>query len=91
MLIHFEEENFSRQLYGVEERRAQNTTSWLCNIIAYPPSSWGQEASKVVFLADLPFFHCAGPIRICVEGQRLTKAFTVADATDSSKVTPDGS
>lgn len=46
----------------------------------------------MVFLADLPFFHCAGPIRICVEGQGLTKAFTVADATESSsKVTPDGS
>lgn len=46
----------------------------------------------MVFLADLPFFHCAGPTRICVEGQRLTKAFSVADAAESSsKVTPDGS
>lgn len=29
----------------------------------------------MVFLADLPFFHCARPARICVEGQGLTKAF----------------
>lgn len=46
----------------------------------------------MVFLADLPFFHCAGPARICVEGQGLTEAFGVADVVESSRqVTAAGS
>ena len=46
----------------------------------------------MVFLADLPIFHCAGPTRVCVEGHGLTEAFGVADVAESSRqVTPDDS
>lgn len=46
----------------------------------------------MVFFADLPVFHCAGPRRICIEEQGSTKAFGVSDAVESSgKMIPDGS
>lgn len=46
----------------------------------------------MVFLADLPIFHCAGPTRVCVEGHGSTEAFGVADVAESSRqVTPDDS
>lgn len=46
----------------------------------------------MVFLADFPFFHCAGPARICVEGQGSLKLKLFANVAESSRqVTPAGS
>lgn len=47
---------------------------------------------KEVFLADFSFFHCAGPAKICMEGQGSLRLKLFANVAESSRqVAPAGS